>query len=115
MKFILNETKFLQTINNKLERNLFTKEIESDLRDISQSKILHLGNIQNFMSYLVFTQKNNRYYYEGLVYLLENTNMDQSEAISMMDEIMGEDEYLYIEVLTYFSPDVMNRKNGEVA
>ena len=28
----------------------------------------------------------------------------------MMDEIMGEDEYLYIEILTYFAPDVMNKK-----
>ncbi len=115
MNYKINNTEFLNTINNKLQRNIFMAEIESDLLDISKTKTIHLDNMQNLMNYLHFSQISNRHYYEGLVYLLENTNMDLSTAVTMIDEIIEEDEDLYVELLEYLAPGSTKKHNGEVA
>ena len=110
----IDGTEFLEIINNKIERDEFIQKIENDLIDISETKKLHLDNIQSLMTYLTFTQESNTHYYEGLVFLLENTDLNRTSAINMMDEIMEEDENLYIELLNHFAPDVIGSNDKEV-
>ena len=114
MKIDIDGTEFLNIINTRLESNNYFEAIEDDLLDIKESKTIHFGNIQELMTYLSFSQEDNKHYYDGLKTLIE-VGMCPSCAIDIMDETIEENEYLYVELLNYLTSDAMNPDKMEVA
>lgn len=108
---IKQEKQFLKLIKKKLNGNQCIHIIENDLKMIIKSKTLTLDNIQELFTYLNDAEYNNTHYFNGLKDLLLNTEMTAIEAISFIEEVKLENDYMMSIMCKYFA----DLDNGEVA
>ncbi len=110
----IEDKKFLHTISRMLDYNLDIYGLEDDLYYILDTKTLNLQNIQNLFEHLDYSQKEEQlYYFFWVKELIEDRDMCPFVAFRTVEEMIEDEQYLYIKILTYFCPEMMNNINYE--
>ncbi len=110
----IEDKKFLHTISRMLDYNLDIYGLEDDLYYILDTKTLNLQNIQNLFEHLVYSQEEEQlYYFFWVKELIEDRDMCPFVAFRTVEEMIEDEQYLYIKILTYFCPEMMNNINYE--
>lgn len=94
-------TELLTIINRKAEAKDYFPILKNDIEDISKTKKIHLDNIQELFTYLVYSEENYKHYYEGLkTYILEG--MCPAYAVKIIDNEIEENENIFLFLDKYF-------------
>ena len=105
----IDGTDFLKIINRRAELEVYIPVIKDDIENINKTKVIHLDNIRELFTYLVYSDENYEHYYNDLKSFIAE-GMCPTCAVEIIDNEIEENEKMFSFLAEYF--DYQNTIDG---